>query len=135
MLGDFYRNGRFGLTEDFTAAAAQYQLAAAQNDADAQYDLAFMYEMGWVEENDAEALRLYKLAAAQGLSIAMTSIGGCYRNGVGVAKDRAEAIRWYERAHAAGCISAADDLEEYLEELDDDDDDDDDEHDDDSGIY
>ncbi len=92
---------------DFTTAAAQYQLTVAQNYGHAQYDLAWMYEMGlvFVEQNDAEALRLYKQAAAQGLSIAMTNIGHCYRNGVGVAKDREEAIRWYERADAAGCSS------------------------------
>jgi TPR repeat protein len=56
----------------FTTAAAHYQLAVAH----AQYDLAWMYEMGlvFVEQNDAEALRLYKLAAAQGLSIATTNI-------------------------------------------------------------
>jgi uncharacterized protein len=90
-----------------------------------------MYEMGYLlfaEEHDAEAeaLRLYKLAAAQGLSIAMTNIGDCYRSGVGAVKDREEVIRWYERADAAGCSSAADLLKEYLRELDDIHDDDDD---------
>jgi hypothetical protein len=45
---------------------------------------------------------------------------------VGVAKDREETIRCYERADAAGCSSAADCLEESLRELDDIHDDDDD---------
>ncbi len=130
VLGDFYQHGSFGLIIDFTAAVAHYQLAVAQNYCEAQYDFGFLYDMGiFVEQNDAEAMRLYKLAAAQGFSMAMTAIGHCYRYGTGVAEDRAEAIRWYERADAAGCHSAGDYLQECLEELhgggDDDDDDDD----------
>jgi hypothetical protein len=132
ILGDFYQNGRFGLTVDFTAAVKYYQLAVAQNYCEAQYDLGFLYDMGiFVEQNNAEAMRLYKLAEAQGFSMAMTAIGECYRYGTGVAEDLAEAIRWFERADAAGCLSAADHLRECLEERggggDDDDDDDEEE--------
>ena len=56
----------------------------------------------------AEALRLYKLAAAQGLGAALCNVGVCYEDGCSVAANRAEAIRWYKRAAAAGLSEAAD---------------------------
>ena len=58
----------------------------------------------------AEALRWYKLAAAQGHGVALYGVGLFYENGWSVAADRAEAIRWYKRAAAAGDTDAADKL-------------------------
>jgi TPR repeat protein len=49
----------------------------------------------------AEALRWFKLAAAQGLGQALCNVGEYYEVGYIVAADRADAIRWYERAAAA----------------------------------
>ena len=35
-------------------------------------------------------------------------IGNCYAEGKGVAKDKAEAVRWYRKAAAQGCPEAND---------------------------
>ena len=62
-----------------------------------------MYNVGYgVALDHAEALRWYKLAAAQGYGAALNNVGVYYEYGLSVAADRAEAIRWYKRAAAAG---------------------------------
>ena len=64
--------------------------------------------MGYgVAQDRAEALRWFKLAAAQGLSEALYCVGHFYEMGWSVAADRAEAIRWYKRAQAVGDSIAA----------------------------
>ena len=55
-----------------------------------------------VAQDYAEAVRLYRLAAAQGYAIAQSNLGVMFENGQGVAQDRAEAIRWYRLAAAQG---------------------------------
>ena len=49
---------------------------------------------------DAEAVRFFRLAAAQEEVYAQLSLGRLFHHGEGVAKDRAEAIRWYRLAAA-----------------------------------
>ena len=55
----------------------------------------------------AEALRLFQLAAAQGQPHALFDVADCHEKGRGVPKNKAEAIRWYRRAQAAGNPDAA----------------------------
>jgi TPR repeat protein len=108
-LGKLYQNGAGGVAQDYAAAAAQYELAAAQNCDRAQVDLGYMHHNGLgVAKDRAEALRWYMLAAAQGLGSGLKGIGWYYETGCGVvAADKGKAIRWYERAAAAG-VSCAD---------------------------
>ena len=62
----------------------------------AQCDLAFVYALGeGVEQDDAEGVRLYKLAAEGGFSMAQYNLGICYGNGKGVVQDHGEAVRWF----------------------------------------
>ena len=61
-----------------------------------------------VDEDYAEALRLYQLAAAQGHPQALFDVAECHEDGRGVRKNKAAAIRWYRRAQAAGHPQAAD---------------------------
>jgi TPR repeat protein len=56
-----------GVRQDHAEAARLYRLAAAQGNANAQFNLGNMYYNGWgVRQDHAEAVRLYRLAAAQG---------------------------------------------------------------------
>jgi hypothetical protein len=48
------------------------------------------------------AARFMQLAADRGLPVAMSDIGVFYEGGRGVKQDRAEALRWFERAAAGG---------------------------------
>ena len=84
-----------------------YKLAAAQGDAQAQYQIGRMYDFGrGVEKNYAEALKWYKLAAAQGLADAQNYLGDMYGLGLGVVIDYAEAVKWYKLATAQGLAQA-----------------------------
>ncbi len=67
---------------------------------------------GGVAQDYAEAVRLYRLAAAQGLAGAQNNLGWMVQKGLGFAQDRAEAIRWYCLAAAQGDANAQSNLEE-----------------------
>jgi uncharacterized protein len=56
-----------GVAQDYTEAVWLYSLAASQGHAQAQVNLAYMFEDGrGVAQDRAEAIRWYRLAAAQG---------------------------------------------------------------------
>ena len=80
---------------------------AEQGDADAQFNLGVMYDIGQgVLQDDAEAVRWYRLAAEQGDATAQYNLGNMYANGEGVLKDAAEAVRWYRLAAEQGDATA-----------------------------
>jgi Zn-dependent protease with chaperone function len=84
-----------------------YQLAAAQGDPAAQYNLGAMSAKGQgVAQDDKEAVRWYQLAAQQGNARSQFNLGGYYYNGRGVAQDYAEAVRWWKLAAAQGDAQA-----------------------------
>jgi len=56
-----------------------------------------------VEEDLAEAVRWFKVAADKGVAAAMTNLGAMAERGAGVRKDAAAARAWYEAAAKAGC--------------------------------
>ena len=67
---------------------------AEQGDAGAQFTLGLRCQFGLgVPEDNAEAVRWYRLAANQGLSWAQHSLGVMYDNGRGVPQDDTEAVR------------------------------------------
>ena len=55
-----------------------------------------------VPEDDAEAVRWYRLAAEQGHASAQNNLGLMYAEGNGVPEDDAEAVRWYRLAAEHG---------------------------------
>ncbi|MES2961056.1 MAG: tetratricopeptide repeat protein [Pseudomonadota bacterium] len=59
-----------------------------------------------VEQNAAEAVRFYRLAAAQGYAPAQCNLGTCLINGTGVEKNAAEAVNFYRLAAAQGLAPA-----------------------------
>ena len=59
-----------------------------------------------VLQDDAEAVRWYRLAADQGHADAQFKLGGMHADGRGVLKDAAEAVRWYRLAADQGDASA-----------------------------
>ena len=59
-----------------------------------------------VPEDDAEAVRWYRLAADQGLANAQYNLGVMYADGEGVPEDDAEAVRWYRLAADQGLANA-----------------------------
>ena len=76
---------------------------AEQGDATAQYNLGNMYDSGRVvPENDAEAVRWYRLAAEQGHASAQYSLGFMYSNGRGVLQNNVRAYVCWSVAAAQG---------------------------------
>ena len=76
---------------------------AEQGDAQAQYELAMMYEKGkGVEQNIDEALKWFNKAAGNGHVGSMIDLGWFYQNGQYVEKDVDKAIEWYEKAAEQG---------------------------------
>jgi TPR repeat protein len=77
---------------------------AGQGHAEAQFSLGLKCGTGGggVTENDAEAVRWYRLAAEQGYAPAQSNLGLMYANGDGVSEDDVEAVRWYRLAAEQG---------------------------------
>jgi TPR repeat protein len=51
-------------------------------------------------------MRLYRLAAAQGLVDAQYNLGYMFMNGLGVAQDSFEAVQWFSLAAAQGDVDS-----------------------------
>ena len=76
---------------------------AEQGDATAQYNLGSMYRTGeGVPENDAEAVKWYRLAAEQGDATAQSNLGIMYDTGEGVPQNNVRAYVWWSVAAAQG---------------------------------
>lgn len=63
------------------------------------------------KSQDAEAVRLYRLAAAQGKAVAQYNLGIMFERGRGVSQDKSEAVPLYQLAAANGHSSATTNLE------------------------
>ena len=76
---------------------------AEQGDAPSQLVLGVRYAFGeGVREDDAEAVKWFRLAAAQGDAAAQYYLGNAYDFGAGVPENDAEAVKWYRLAAAQG---------------------------------
>lgn len=103
-LGLLYEIGVDGLLlKDYVKAAAWHRKAAAQNYANAQYDLGRMYLYGYgVDADYAMALNWFKQAAEQGYVFAQSNVGIMYYFGYGVPKNDFEACKWFLIAENSG---------------------------------
>jgi hypothetical protein len=107
VVGEFYEVGWGGVAQDDAEAVRLYRLAAEQGHAEAQFNLAYLFNYGeGVAQDKAEAIRWYRLAAEQGHAEAQFNLGCMFEYGQGVAQDKAEAIRWYRLAAAQGHAEA-----------------------------
>jgi hypothetical protein len=78
---------------------AELQVLAEQGNADAQYNLGHLSEIGdGVPLDDAEAVRWIRLAAEQGNADAQYNLGARYAYGSGVPQDDVQAHIWYNLA-------------------------------------
>jgi TPR repeat protein len=92
---------------DYAAALRELRPLVEQGYPSAQFGLGTMYQKGkGVPENDAEAVKWYRLAAEQGYAPAQYNLGLMYANGRGVPKDDAEAVKWFRLAAEQGKADA-----------------------------
>jgi hypothetical protein len=102
-----YRRGEYAGQPEQIAAVAKLGFAPAQN------ELGTMYQIGrMVPQNDAEAVRLFKLAATQGYRDAFTNLAWMYEKGRGVPKNLEIAAHYYSIAAKQGDELASDHLRE-----------------------
>jgi len=91
--------GRILVLQEEAEGEKWIRRAVAQGDPWGYYFLGLMYYKGLgVPEHTAEAIRLWKQAAGQGLSRAAADIGLLYFAAIDVEEDEDEAARWYRRA-------------------------------------
>ena len=80
---------------------------AVARDALAQFNLGNAYYDGTgVPQNKTEAVKWFRLAAAQGNDIAQYQLGFMYFEGEGVPEDFVQAYKWWNLAAAAGIANA-----------------------------
>jgi TPR repeat protein len=106
-LGIMYYYGK-GVQQDSKQAAAWYQKAAAQGDAEAQCNLGNMYYYGkGVQQDSKQAAAWYRKAADQGHASAQCSLGLMYHEGEGgVQQDSKQAAAWLQKAADQGYTMA-----------------------------
>ena len=88
---------------DMNTAFHVFERLAEQGNATAQFYLGDMYDYGkGTHEDDAAAVRWYRMAAWQGHAEAQNNLGWMHANGHGVPEDNAEAVRWFRMAAGQG---------------------------------
>jgi len=80
---------------------------ANKDDADAQNELGFMFNMGdivfvGIKKDEYEACSLWKKATELGNAQAMWRLGHCYETGTGMLQDYAEALKFYRASSMLG---------------------------------
>jgi len=97
----------YALADNPAQAAACWQKAATQGDAEATYNLALAYAKGAGVQQDADrAFALLHDAARQGLAPAQARLGLMYATGDSVVQDPIEAHKWFAIAADHGDASA-----------------------------
>ena len=79
------------------------QQSAEAGEAEAQYQLAVLYDDGGeVAQNYEQAIYWYQKAAEQGLDKAQHNLGIAYDEGLGVTQDYQQAYEWFQKAAQQG---------------------------------
>ena len=103
IRADFQAGLRAYRSGNFTAAYKQWKPIAERGDANAQYNLALLYERGQGVRRDlTQAALWYRKSAEQGAAAAQCTLGNMYDLGEGVPKDYDEAMTWYRKAAGQG---------------------------------
>ena len=98
---DAYKKG------DYKTAIKHWELLAEHGNADAQYNLGFMYENGiGLKKSDYWAFLWTNKAAQLGQTNAQFALGNMYRTGAGIVKDSKQTVKWFKEAGGKGHASA-----------------------------
>ena len=89
------------------AGCGGIQSRADQGDANAQFELGVMYDLGLgMSQDDGQAVVWYRKAADQGVPAAQYRLGLMYANGRGVPQDAEHAAAWTRKAADQGVPEA-----------------------------
>lgn len=111
-LGAWYEQGRGGLTKSDADALQWYRRAAEAGNGQAMASLGTMYERGrgGLTKDVDEAVQWYQKGVGTGDRFALYCLGHAHEFGLGVKRDRAEAVQLYRKSAAQGFAPAADRL-------------------------
>ena len=85
------------------AEIVKLKILAEQGNAEAQYKLGLMYDMGKdVDQDYQKAFEWHEKSANQGLASSQSRLGSMYRYGKGVNINHSKASRWYWKAAEQG---------------------------------
>ncbi|MEK9970143.1 MAG: hypothetical protein VW600_13470 [Ferrovibrio sp.] len=114
-VGHLYRWGQ-GVEKDINQAIHWYRMAAEKGFSRAQANLAAIYLQGdeGVPVNYEEAHKWFAAAAVQNLAVAQYNLGLMYELGLGVEKNDARALGWYNLAAKAGQPEAIERLSQLV---------------------
>lgn len=102
------------LKEDYATAFAEFKPLAEQGDAQAQYRLGIMHNMGFGVPVDPEQAALWlSKAAEQNVAEAQYALGLLFEDGRGVKHSQADAMRWWRQAVALGSYDALQKLSDW----------------------
>ena len=88
---------------NYTAAYKAFLQRAQTGDANAQHNLAVMYDLRQgVPQDLRDAAKWYRLAAEQGHAVSQNNLGIMLENGRGTEQNPAEAAKWYRKAAGQG---------------------------------
>ncbi len=88
---------------DYATALREWQPLAEQGDAEAQFQMGWLYKNGYgVPQNDKQVVEWWELSAEQGYARAQYNLGLMYRKGQGVPQDYKEAVKWYRLSAEQG---------------------------------
>lgn len=116
-LGFYYEQGvGTAIAPNVNKATKLYIKAAANGNADAQYNLGICYETGnGVEKNEHSSCAMYRLAAAQGHDGAQNNLACCYLDGIGVQKNLEKAKKLFKLAATKGNVNAKENLLKFTQ--------------------
>lgn len=114
-IGHLYRWGQ-GVEKDIAQAIHWYRLAAEKGFSRAQANLAAIYLQGdeGTPVDYDEAHKWFAAAAVQNLAVAQYNLGLMYELGLGVEKNEARALGWYNLAAKAGQPEAIERLSQLV---------------------
>lgn len=113
LLGNLYLDGKGGVKQDYDKALACFTEAAELDYADAQAQVAYMYQNALgVEADYGKAMEWNNRAILQGNAQAQSQLGYMYHMGLGVTRNLDTAASWYTKAAAQGNEFAKKMLEE-----------------------
>ena len=102
-MGQWYRNGEYGVKQSHVMAVLLLEKAAKQGDLGAMFNLGCMYNEGDDSvQSYTKAFELFTMAAEQGHVKAMVNLGIAYMRGKGVAKSLELAREWFAKAAQEG---------------------------------
>jgi TPR repeat protein len=100
-----------GVRRDYRQALALYRKAADQNLPDAEQEIGYFYQCGFVGSRDyAQAIAWYRRAASHGNSNAENQLGYMAGEGWGQPQDYVEALSWYYKAADHGNADAQENI-------------------------